>query len=156
MLFPDMPKGIKEMVRVVQPGGHVLMKVYGNPHKIEFFGFLVGAIQSVRPDFNGPPMDPPPLPFQLQNPERLRKEFAAAGLSDIDVESIIETTEFQTGKELWDWLVWSNPILEMVLGSLNLTDDERGVIQQVLEQMVRERAGGRGAAKLTNIGVGAK
>jgi hypothetical protein len=38
----------------------------------------------------------------------------------------------------------------------NLTDDERGVIQQVLEQMVRERAGARGAAKLTNIGVGTK
>jgi hypothetical protein len=75
-------------------------------------------------------MDPPPLPFQLQNPERLRKEFATAGLSDINVETIIETTEFQTGKELWDWLEWSNPIVEMVLGSLNLTDDERGVIQQ--------------------------
>jgi hypothetical protein len=90
----------------------------GTRTKIEFFGFLVGAIQSVRPDFNGPPLDPPPLPFQLQNPERLRKEFATAGLSDINVETIIETTEFQTGKELWDWLVSSNPILEMVLGSL--------------------------------------
>ena len=67
MLFPDMPKGIKEMGRVVQPGGHVLMNVYGDPHKIEFFEFLVGAILSVRPDFNGPPMNPPPLPFQLQN-----------------------------------------------------------------------------------------
>ena len=37
------------------------------------------------------PMDPP-LPFQLQNPERLRKKFAAAGLSDIKIETIIETT----------------------------------------------------------------
>jgi hypothetical protein len=50
------------------------------------------------------PMDPP-LPFQLQNPERLRKKFATAGLSDIKIETIIETTEFQTGKELRDWLV---------------------------------------------------
>jgi hypothetical protein len=72
------------------------MNVYGDPHKIEFFGFFVGAIQSVRPDFNGPPMDPPPLPFQLQDPERLRKEFATAGLKDIKVETITETTEFQT------------------------------------------------------------
>jgi ubiquinone/menaquinone biosynthesis C-methylase UbiE len=159
MLFPDMPKGISEMVRVVKPGGRVLMNVYGDPHRIEFFGFLVAAIQSVRPDFNGPPTDPPPLPFQLQDPERLRKEFATAGLKDIQVETITETTEFQTGKELWDWLVWSNPIVETVLGSLNLTNDERGVIQQALEKMVRERAGGSGAARLTNpinIGVGTK
>ncbi len=99
------------------------------------------------------------LLHQMQNPERLRKEFATAGLSDIKVETIIETTEFQTGKELWDWLVWGNPIVEVVLGSLNLTDAERSVIQQVLEQMVRERAGRRGAAELTNpinIGVGTK
>jgi ubiquinone/menaquinone biosynthesis C-methylase UbiE len=159
MLFPDMPKGISEMVRVVKPGGRVLMNVYGDPHKIEFFGFFVDSIQSVRPSFNGPPMDPPPLPFQLQDPERLRKQFATAGMKDIKVETIIETTEFRTGKELWDWLVWSNPIVDMVLSSLNLTNDERGVIQQELEKMVRERAGGSGAAKLTNpinIGVGTK
>src|SRR5688572_14758460 len=43
MLFPDMPKGIKEMARVVKPGGRVLMIVYGDPHKIEFFGFFVNA-----------------------------------------------------------------------------------------------------------------
>ena len=123
MLFPDMPKGISEMARVVKPGGRVLMNVYGDPHKIEFFGFFVGAIQSVRPDFTGPPMDPPPLPFQLQDPERLRKELAAAGLKDIKVETITETTEFQTGKELWDWLVWSNPIVGN--GARRAEPDER-------------------------------
>ena len=159
MLFPDMPKGVSEMVRVTKPGGRVLMNVYGDPHKIEFLGFLVGAIQSVRPDFTGPPMDPPPLPFQLQDPERLRKEFATAGLKGIKVETITETTKFRTGKDLWEWLVWSNPIVEMVLGSLNLGHDERGVIQQALDKMVRDRAGGSGAAKLTNpinIGIGTK
>jgi Methylase involved in ubiquinone/menaquinone biosynthesis len=159
MLFLDMPKGISEMVRVAKPGGLVLMNVYGDPHKIEFFGFFVGALQTVRPEFNGPPMDPPPLPFQLQDPERLRNEFAAAGLRNIKVETINETTEFRTGQELWDWLVWSNPIVEMVLGSLHLTNDERGVVRQALEKMVRDRAGGSGVARLTNpinIGVGTK
>lgn len=159
MLFPDMPKGIKEMARVVKPGGRVLMSVYGDPHQIEFLGFLVGAVQTVRPDFNGPPLDPPPLPFQLADPARLHQEFADAGLNDIKVETIIETTEHKTGRDLWEWLVWSNPIVEMVLGSLNLTENERDVIQQALEKMIRERAGSSGPAKLTNpvhIGVGTK
>jgi SAM-dependent methyltransferase len=159
MLFPDMPKGISEMRRVVKPDGRVLMNVYGDPHKIEFFGFFVGAIQSVRPEFNGPPMDPPPLPFQLQDPNRLRKELAAAGLKDVKVQTITETTEFRSGKDLWEWLVWSNPIVESVLGTLNLTDDERGVVQQTLDHLVRERAGAGDGAKLTNpinIGIGTK
>lgn len=158
MLFPDMPKGISEMVRVVKHGGHVLMNVYGDPHKIEFFGFFVSAIRTVRPDFSGPPMDPP-LPFQLREPERLRKELAAAGLKEIKIETIIETTEFQTGRDLWDWIIWSNPIAEEVLAGLNLTGNERKAIQQALEGLVRKRAGGDGAAALTNpinIGVGVK
>jgi SAM-dependent methyltransferase len=159
MLFPDMPKGISEMVRVVKPDGRVLMNVYGNPHKVEFLAFLVGAIQTVRPEFDGPPMDPPPLPFQLQDAEKLRAEFAVAGLKNIKVETITETTEFQTGKDLWEWLVWSNPIVDMVLASLTLTNDEGVVIQQALEKMVRERANGHDRAMLTNpinIGIGTK
>ncbi|MCH7567258.1 MAG: class I SAM-dependent methyltransferase [Nitrospirae bacterium] len=159
MLFPDMPKGISEMVRAVKPGGRVLMSVYGDPHKIEFLDFLVGAVQSVRPDFDGPPMDPPPLEFQLADPDRLPKELHAAGLKDVKVETITETSEHKTGMDLWEWLVWSNPIVEMVLGSLSLTNDERSVVQQTLDKMVRERAGGSGSAKLTNpinIGVGTK
>jgi ubiquinone/menaquinone biosynthesis C-methylase UbiE len=159
MLFPDMPKGLHEMVRVVKPGGRVLMNVYGDPHKIEFFGFFIAAIQSVRPDFNGPPMDPLPLPFQLQDPERLRKELSAAGLKDVKIETITEATEFRSGKELWEWLVSSNPIVVMVLGSLKLTGGERDVIQQALDRLVRERAGSGDTATLTNpinIGIGTK
>jgi ubiquinone/menaquinone biosynthesis C-methylase UbiE len=159
MLFPDMPKGISEMTRVVKPGGRVLMNVYGDPHKIEFFAFFVKAIQSVRPDFTGPPMDPPPLPFQLQDPERLRQELAKTGLKDIRVETISEATEFRTGQDLWDWLVWSNPIVEMVLDALNLSHDERGTIQQALARLVRERSVDHRPAILTNpinIGIGTK
>jgi ubiquinone/menaquinone biosynthesis C-methylase UbiE len=160
MLFPDMTKAVREMARVVKPGGRVLIHAYGDPHKIEFLGFLIGAVQSVRPDFDGPPMDPPPLEFQLADPDRLHKELSTAGLKDVKVETITETTEHKTGKDLWEWLVWSNPIVELVLGEmLTLTNEERGVVQQTLGTMVRERAEGSGAAKLTNpinIGIGTK
>jgi ubiquinone/menaquinone biosynthesis C-methylase UbiE len=159
MLFPDMPRGISEMARVTKPGGRVLMNVYGDPHKIEFFGFFVGAIQAAVPDFTGPPMDPPPLPFQLQDPERLRQELAKAGLKDIRVETITEKLEFQSGKQLWDWLVNSNPIAGMILAELNLTKEQTAVVQQALERLVRERSGGSGPAVLTNpinIGIGTK
>ena len=159
MLFPDMPRGISEMARVTKPGGRVLMNVYGDPHKIEFFGFFVRAIQSVIPSSEGPSMDPPPLPFQLQDPERLRQELAKAGLKDIRVETITEKLEFQSGKQLWDWLVNSNPIAGMILAELNLTKEQTAVVQQALEGMIRERSGGSGPAVLTNpinIGIGTK
>ena len=77
----------------------------------------------------------------------------------VKVETITETTEFHSGQDLWDWLIFSNPIVETVLGSLNLTNDERGQMQQALDHMVRERANAAATAKLTNpinIGVGNK
>jgi ubiquinone/menaquinone biosynthesis C-methylase UbiE len=158
MLFPDMPAGIREMTRVVKPSGRVLVNAYGDPSKIDFLAFLVRAIQSVRPDFDGPPMDPPPLPFQLRDPERLRVELAAAGLKDIVVETITETTDFRSGEEVWDWVIWSNPIVEIVLAELELAEGERMMVRQALERLVRERAG-TGTARLANpinIGFGTK
>lgn len=160
MLFPELSKAVREMVRVTKPGGRVLLQAYGNPHEIEFLGFLVAAVQSVRPDFDGPPTDPPPLEFQLADPDRLRSELSMAELNDVHVDTVTEVTEHETGKDLWEWLIWSNPIVEHVLGELlELTNDERGVVQGTLDKLVRERAAGGRAAKLTNpvnIGVGVK
>ena len=67
MLFPDMPRGIREMARVVKSGGRVLVVAYGDPHEIEFLGFLVTAIRCVRPNFDGPPIESPA--FALPAPE---------------------------------------------------------------------------------------
>ena len=55
-------------------------------------------------------------------------------------------------------MVSSNPI-ECLLGSLHLSEGQRGLIRQALEAMVRERAAGAIAARLTNpvnIGIGTK
>ena len=160
MLFQDVSKGIAEMARVVKPGGRVLIHAYGDPCQIEFLGFLVAAVQSVRPDFDGPPADPPPLEFQLADPDRLRRELSAAGLRDVNVTTITETAEHESGKDLWEWLVWSNPIVERILGSmLALTDAERTVVQRELDELVVQRRAGGRAAKLTNpvnIGIGIK
>jgi ubiquinone/menaquinone biosynthesis C-methylase UbiE len=159
MLFPDMPRGISELARVIKPGGRVLMNVYGNPEQIEFLGFFVHAIQSVVPSFTGPPTDQVDLPFQLANPEKLHQELANAGLKEIRVETITERLEFHSAQQMWNWLTNSNPIAGMILAGLNLTIEQTGEVHQALEEMLRARAGGNGSAILTNpihIGVGTK
>ena len=157
MLFPDMPKGIAEMARVVRPGGRVVMVAYGDPHAIDFIGFFVAAIQTVRPDFDGPPAEPPPLPFQLQDPGRLMREMQAAGLTEVTVETITETTGFRSGDELWEWVIWSNPLPGTLLDELRLTGAERASVRQALDGLVRGRAGDGESALLSNpvnIGIG--
>jgi ubiquinone/menaquinone biosynthesis C-methylase UbiE len=159
MLFPDMPRGLAELARVTRPGGRVLMIVFGAPEKVEFFGFFVRAVKAVVPDFTGPPMDPPPLPFQLRDPEKLRVEMLRAGLKEARVETTTEEMKFASGKDLWHWLTTSNPIVESVLGELDLTGEQRILIQQALAEMVARRSGTDPQAVLTspiNIGIGIK
>jgi SAM-dependent methyltransferase len=159
MLFPDMPKGVREMTRVVVPGGRVLVTAYGDPHQIDFLGFFVRAVRSVRPHFDGPPPEPPPLPFQLQDPARLQQVLVDCSLQDVRVATVTEATEFRGGDELWDWIVCSNPIVESILDELRVTQAERSVIRGTMQSLASERASARQTATLTNpvnIGVGRK
>ena len=41
MLFPDLPRGLREMVRVTKPGGRTVVVALGSPMKIEFFQFFI-------------------------------------------------------------------------------------------------------------------
>jgi ubiquinone/menaquinone biosynthesis C-methylase UbiE len=159
MLFADMPRGVAELARVTRPEGRVVLVAFGDVTKVEFFGFFVGAIQAVVPEFTGPPLDPPPLPFQLQDPERVRQVFAEAGLRDARVETTTENLEFESGTHLWDWLVNSNPIPGQILAELGLTAEQTARVRKALDDMVRERSGGSGRVVLTapiNIGIGTK
>ena len=73
------------------------------------------------------------------------------------METITEKLAFQSGQQMWDWLTNSSPIVGMVLADLGLTNEQRAVVRQALDDMVRDCSGGSGPAVLTNpihIGVG--
>ena len=82
-----------------------------------------------------------------------------AGLKDVRVERTAERPTFSSGQEMWDWVLYGNPIPGMVIADLNLTEQQQARLRQVLDSMLRERAGRDGRATLTNrvnIGIGAK
>jgi ubiquinone/menaquinone biosynthesis C-methylase UbiE len=155
MLFPDLPRGLRELVRVTKPGGRVLLVVFGAPAEVEFLSFFISAVKAVVPGFAGLPMSPPPLPFQVADPAVLRQRLADVGLRDIRIESVTEELEFHSARQMLNWLANSNPIGAGLIAGL--TEEQRAKVQQVLDGMLRERAGGDGPAVLTspiNIGIG--
>jgi ubiquinone/menaquinone biosynthesis C-methylase UbiE len=157
MLFPDLPRALEEMARVTKPGGRVFLVVYGPPTRFEILGFFMGAIQAVVPGFTGLPLDPLPLPFQVADPALLRQALARAGLKNIRLETVTQRTEFHSGKEMWDWVVNSNPIGAMLVA--DLTEQQGTAVQQALDGMLREHSGGDGPAVLidpNHIGIGTK
>jgi ubiquinone/menaquinone biosynthesis C-methylase UbiE len=157
MLVPDQPRALREMVRVTKPGGRVILIAYGHPAELEFLQFFVAAMKAVAPEFPGLPDDPPPLEFQAADPEVLRARLADAGLRDVRVERTAERPAFASGHEMWDWLYFGNPIAEVIVG--DLSDEQRATLRQVLDGMLRERAGANRRAAITNpvhIGIGTK
>ena len=157
MLVPDQPRALGEMVRVTKPGGRVLVIAYGSPAELEFLHFFISALQVVAPDFPGLPDDPPPLEFQVSDPEVLRQRLTDAGLKEVRIEASAERPAFGSGQEMWDWVLYGNPIPGILVA--DLTEEQQARLRQVLDGMLREHSGGDGPAVLTNpvnIGIGTK
>lgn len=155
MLVPDQPRALREMVRVTKAGGRVLVIAYGSPAELEFLQSFIGALRAVVPDFPGLPDDPPPLEFQVSDPEVLRRRLTDAGLKEVRVERRAERPAFGSGQEMWDWVLYGNPIPGMLVAGLSGQQQAR--LRQVLDGMLRERSGGNGPAVLTNavnVGIG--
>jgi hypothetical protein len=95
----------------------------------------------------------------LQDPERVRRELSTAGLRNVEVDTVTETLEFRTGEAVWEWLVSSNPIVESLFESLNLTNDEISQVRTALVRIAQDHADTTGMISLmnpVNIGMGMK
>jgi ubiquinone/menaquinone biosynthesis C-methylase UbiE len=157
MLVPDQPRALAEMVRVTRPGGRVFVIAYGSPAEFECLQCFLGALKVVAPEVPDLPDDPPPLEFQLADPDVFRRRLIDAGLRDVRVERTAERPSFASGQELWDWVLYGNPIPGMLVA--DLSEDQRTRVRGVLDGMLRERALASGRAVLSNavnIGIGTR
>lgn len=102
MFFPDMLMAIKEMQRVVKPGGRIATSVWGAPQK----NFWVTAIMSninKNMDLPAPPPGSPGM-FRCGAPGQLAGLFREAGLKNITEKEITGKLNCGTIDTYWDYM----------------------------------------------------
>jgi SAM-dependent methyltransferase len=84
--FPDQQKALKEMLRVLKPGGKVAAIVYSTPDKNKFFSVPVSIIRN-RAKLP-PPLPGQPGPFSLGAEGVIEQAFSLAGFSNVKSERV--------------------------------------------------------------------
>lgn len=84
--FPDQQRALKEMLRVLKPGGKVAAIVYSTPDKNKFFSIPVSIIRN-RAQLP-PPLPGQPGPFSLGAEGVIEKAFEQAGFINVKSELV--------------------------------------------------------------------
>jgi SAM-dependent methyltransferase len=113
ILFPDAARGLREMRRVVRPGGSISVVTWTEPQNYELAVELRAAIQSVWPD-----QPPAPLPAQLRYRDEadFRALFADAGLGQPAIQRVTARLEAPSARWLAERIGFAPGMAAMTAG----------------------------------------
>lgn len=129
--FPDQQKALKEMLRVLKPGGKVAAIVYSTPEKNKFFSVPVSIIRN-RAKLP-PPLPGQPGPFSLGATGTIEKAFSLAGFKNVRSELVDSPLLLSSAKECVRFEKESFGALHQMMSSLS--DSEK---ESVWEEIERE------------------
>jgi enediyne biosynthesis protein CalE5 len=137
MLMGDPFAAMQECARVLRPGGHLTLAVWGEPDDNAWIALPMRALME-HFDAPAPDLDAPGL-WTFRDHDRLRGMLANAGFGGVKVETLEATERFESLDVGWQFLSDIAGPLQALLAALTPEDTVK----------VRERAA-RDAAPFTN------
>jgi len=154
IFFPNQQKALKEMLRVLKPGGFVAAIVYSTVDKNTFFSTPVSVIR--RRAQLPPPLAGQPGPFSLGGDGVLDNAFIQAGFTNVKSQVVNAPVIMPTAKDCVQFEYESFAALHQMLGGL--PEDEKAAAWEEIQSELskfEDKNGFSGPCELV-IGVGQK
>ncbi len=140
--FPDQQKALKEMLRVLKPGGKIAAVVYSTPDKNKFFSIPVSVIRN-RAKLP-PPLPGQPGPFSLGSEGVIEKAFIQAGFINVHSELVDSPLMLNSASECVRFEKESFGALHQMLSTLS--DQEKESVWNEIESELKKFESERGFA----------
>ena len=132
--FPNQQKALKEMLRVLKPGGKVAAIVYSTPEKNKFFSVPVSIIRN-RAKLP-PPLPGQPGPFSLGAEGIIENVFSQAGFKNVKSELVDSPLLLPSAKECVRFEKESFGALHQMMSSLS--DSEKVSVWEEIERELQK------------------
>ena len=135
MFFPDLAAGLKEIVRVVRPGGRVSFLVWGSKEANPFFSSVTEVLDRfIPPDLED---EDAPGAFRFAKPGKLLKGLADAGVTQIEEQPLPFRIEAPvTPEKFWELRSEMSDTLRTKLATLAL--EQIAGVRKAVENSVRQ------------------
>lgn len=128
MFFPDMLLAVKEMARVLKPGGKIAASVWGKPEK-NFWITATMSILNKNLNLPAPPVNAPGM-FRCSEPGFLADLFKQAGLKNITEKEITGKVNYGSNAAYWNFM---NDVVAPVVSAMSKA--ENGTKEKIMNEV---------------------
>ncbi|WHZ24476.1 MAG: Methyltransferase type 11 [Nitrospira sp.] len=134
MFLPEIPKALKEILRVLKPGGYVAAAVWSAPEKNPFIRIPMDVIKTITP--LPPPNPEAPGIFRLAKSGDLAGMMERVGLAPLSDDEFTAEVTYATAEEFFRSMMDIAAPIQNLFATLTpeqKTEAERGIVKAVKE-----------------------